>query len=316
MHLLFSNNFPNGTNCTLTINGVQDLSGNSINNSNANFYFYAPQQYDVVIDEIMADPSPPVALPNYEFIELKNTSSFPINLQGWKISDINSSSGPMPFFVLQPDSFVIVCSTTAITSLSSFGNAIAVKCFPSLDNDGDILSVTTSTGKIIHALHYNISWYQNYIKSAYGWTLEMVDTKNPCTGFSNWKASENSKGGTPGQKNSVDGINKDEHAPILLRTYTIDSVTIVAVFDETVDSISASQTSNYNIDKNIGIPLSANAQAPLFIEVILKLSQKLNANTVYQLTTNNITDCAGNTIISNTAKAGLPSLPDTKRYCN
>jgi hypothetical protein len=311
VHLFFSNNFLNGINCTLTINGVQDLSGNAINNSNADFSFYSAQQYDIVIDEIMSDPSPPVGLPNYEFIELKNTSSFPINLQGWKISDINSSSGPMPSFVLQPDSFVIVCSTTALTSLSSFGNAIAVTSFPSLDNDGDILSVSTSAGKIIHALHYDISWYQNDIKSAGGWTLEMIDTKNPCTGFGNWKASEDPKGGTPGKKNSVDGINKDEHAPILLRTYTIDSVTIVAVFDETVDSNAASQTSNYNIDKNIGNPISAKAIAPLFSEVILKLSVKLKANTVYQLTANNITDCAGNTILSNTAKAGLPSLPDT-----
>ncbi|HEX4373347.1 MAG TPA: lamin tail domain-containing protein [Puia sp.] len=311
VHLLFSNNFPNGINCTLTINSVQDLSGNVINNSNANFSFYTPQQYDVVIDEIMADPSPPVSLPNYEFIELKNTSAFPINLQGWKISDINSASGPMPSFVLQPDSFVIVCSATALTSLSSFGNAIAVTSFPSLDNDGDILSVSTSAGKIIHALHYDISWYQNDIKSAGGWTLEMIDTKNPCTGFNNWKASEDAKGGTPGKKNSIDGINKDEHAPVLLRTYTIDSTTIVAVFDETVDSIAASQTTNYIIDKNIGEPISAKPTAPLFNEVILKLSEKLNVNTVYQLTSNNITDCSGNIIISNTAKAGLPSLGDT-----
>jgi hypothetical protein len=311
VHLLFSNNFPNGTNCTLTINGVQDLSGNAINNSKTDFSFYSAQQYDVVIDEIMADPSPPVGLPNYEFIELKNTSAFLINLQGWKISDINSSSGPIPSFILQPDSFVIVCSTTALASLSSFGNAIAVTSFPSLDNDGDILSVSTSTGKIIHALHYDISWYQNDIKSAGGWTLEMIDTKNPCTGFGNWKASEDAKGGTPGKKNSVDGINKDEHAPILLRTYTIDSATIVAVFDETIDSIAASQTLNYNIDKNIGAPISAKPTAPLFNEVVLKLSEKLNANTVYQVTANNITDCAGNTIISNTAKVGLPSLTDT-----
>ena len=311
VHLTFKNNFPNGINCVITINGVEDLSGNAINNSVANFFFYTAQQYDVLIDEIMADPSPPVSLPNYEFIELVNTSSFPVNLQGWKISDINGSSGPMPSFILQPDSFVIVCSANALASFSKFGNAIAVSGFPSLINEGDLLSLSSSTGKIIHAVQYDISWYQNDIKSKGGWTLEMIDTKNPCAGFNNWKASENEKGGTPDKKNSVDGINKDEQPPTLQRTYTIDSVTIVAVFDEAIDSVAASKTENYQINNGIGNPVTATPQSPLFNEVILKLPVKLKTKTVYELTAENITDCAGNIIVSNTAKAGLPELADT-----
>ena len=117
---------------------VKDLAGNAINNGNANFSFYTPQQYDVVIDEIMADPTPQVGLPNSEWIELKNTSSFPINLQGWKLSDVTGQTGAMPNFILQPDSFVIVCTGSAVPALSPFGNVISVTSFPSLDNDGDL----------------------------------------------------------------------------------------------------------------------------------------------------------------------------------
>ena len=54
------------------------------------------QQYDVVIDEIMAGPSPSIALPINEWLELKNTSSIAINLKGWKISDLTGVSGTMP----------------------------------------------------------------------------------------------------------------------------------------------------------------------------------------------------------------------------
>ena len=44
---------------------------------------FSQNRYDVVIDEIMADPSPQVGLPANEWIELRNISSLPVNLQGW-----------------------------------------------------------------------------------------------------------------------------------------------------------------------------------------------------------------------------------------
>jgi len=268
-------------------------------------------RYDVIIDEILPDPTPTIGLPDAEFIELKNVSSMAFNLRNWQISDGSSTATIKKDFILQPDSFVVICATSSATLFSNFGAAIGVSSFPSLNNDGDIIYLKSPEGLTVHAIAYDKSWYQNDIKSDGGWTIEMIDTKNPCTGFGNWKASENPKGGTPGQKNSVDGINKDEHAPVLLRTYTIDSTTIVAVFDKTVDSTAASQTSNYTIDNNIGNPSSAIPQSPLFTEVILKLSSKLNTNIIYHLTANNITDCGGNIIDPNPVKTGLPLQSDT-----
>src|SRR6478736_1676663 len=90
------------------------------------------QRYGVVIDELMADPTPQIGLPNSEWIELKNTTSSPINLSGWKIADTNGSSGGMPGFLLKPDSLVIVCSSNGMAALSVFGPTITVTNFPSL----------------------------------------------------------------------------------------------------------------------------------------------------------------------------------------
>ena len=84
----------------------------------------------------MADPSPQIGLPNNEWIELKNTSTAAVNLQGWRIGDSGGQSGPMPDFTLAPDSFVIVCTGSAVAALSPFGQTISVTSFPSLDNDG------------------------------------------------------------------------------------------------------------------------------------------------------------------------------------
>ncbi len=312
VHLSFSNSFLNGSNNTLTVNGVNDLNGNTLNNGTASFSFYTPQQFDIVIDEIMSDASPRVALPNVEWIELKNTSAFSVKLKDWKIGDVSGISGPMPDTTIQPGSFVIVCTGSAVDSLLPFGKTISVTSFPSLDNNGEQLYVTDAAGNIIHSVNYNISWFKNELKKEGGWTLEMIDTKNPCSGGSNWKASIDPNGGTPGRKNSVDAMNTDATAPKLLRAYATDNLTIVLVFDEPLNNIAASVTSGYNISDGIGAPANATALSPIFDRVTLQLATPLAVNKIYTVTVSNISDCLGNSIgSSNTARVGLSEVADS-----
>jgi hypothetical protein len=270
-------------------------------------FLFSQNRYDVVIDEIMADPTPLVGLPNNEWIELKNTTTAPINLQNWRIGDATGQSGPLPNFTLQPDSFIIICTGSAVAAMSAFGTIISVTSFPSLDNDGDQLFLKAGNGKTIHAVSYTSSWYQNELKKDGGWTLEMIDTKSPCAGSSNWKASVNMAGGTPGKKNSIDAINNDQDAPQLKRAYTTDNTTIVLVFDEPIDSLKGTTIANYSIDGGLTI-INAITLAPLFNQVQLKINNPLTSNTVYTITANNITDCKNNTIGSaNKTKVGLPT---------
>ena len=265
----------------------------------------AQKRYDVVIDEIMVDPSPQVGLPANEWIELKNISSGSINLQGWRLADGGGQSGPMPGFTLEPGSFVIICTGSAVTAMSAFGTVISVTSFPSLDNDGELLFLKSSDGTIIHALSYSSSWYQNELKKEGGWTLEMIDTQNPCTGSNNWQASIHSSGGTPGIKNSIDGLNNDQTAPQLKNAFTKDNSTIVLVFDEPVDSLSGATISNYAIDGGISFG-STETISPLFNQVELKTNTPLSETTVYTITANNVTDCRGNELGSaNKARIGL-----------
>ena len=78
-------------------------------------------------------------------------------------------------------------------ALTPFGKVIPVTNFPSLDNETDLIALFSATGKTIHSGQYTSSWYQNELKKAGGWTLEMIDTKNPCSGITNWKASVDAK---------------------------------------------------------------------------------------------------------------------------
>ena len=266
-------------------------------------------RYDIVIDELMADPAPVTGLPNNEWIELRNTSLSAINLSGWRIGDAGGQSGPMPSYNLMPDSFVIVCTAGAVAAMSAYGPVISVSSFPSLDNTGDLIYLRSVQNRVIHSVSYTDAWYRNELKKDGGWTLEMIDTKNPCSGFGNWKASVDIKGGTPGKKNSVDGVNKDITAPRLLRAFTTDSMNIVLVFDEPLDSLKAATTANYHISDGIGTPQSAITIAPVFDKVNLRLNAPLSRNKIYTVTVSAVPDCMNNIIgAENTARVGLNEM--------
>jgi len=267
---------------------------------------------ELVIDELMADPSPTVGLPNTEWVELRNCSSVSINLLGWKLGDASGISGSMPAYTLKPDSVVIVCTASAVAALSSFGTCISVTSFPTLDNAGDIIYLRSPQNRIIHAVNYTDQWYRNELKKDGGWSLEMIDTKNPCQGAANWIASTDSKGGTPGKRNSADGINADHTAPRLLRAFATDSVTINLQFDEPLDSLKAVQLSNYTLSDGIGILPNILAVPPVFDQVVLHLSNALQHQKIYKLTVHGISDCVGNAISNNISiQTGWASMADS-----
>lgn len=266
----------------------------------------------MVIEEIMADPTPARGLPEAEFIELRNVSPRPVALNGWKLTDATTTASITTNFVLQPDSFVVLCSTGARASLAHFGTTLGISNFPSLDNDGETVTLRSNDGKLIHAVAYNKSWYANNLKTEGGWTLEMIDTRNACSGSANWIASLAEKGGTPGRKNSVDAPHPDETAPVLLRSYAPDSLSLVLVFDETLDSTGATVVQKYVVDEGIGMPRSVAAVSPLFSQLILHLDKPLHKNKVYTISARDVRDCSGNAIrSSDPVETGLPVPADS-----
>lgn len=266
----------------------------------------AQNRYDIIFTEIMCDPSPQVGLPNNEWIELKNISNSPINLLGWRIADASGQSGPMPEFILEVNSYMIVCAASARDVMASFGTAVSVTSFPSLDNDGEILMLKEPNGSVIHAVEYSSAWYQNELKKDGGWSLEMINTGTPCLGNTNWKASTDIRGGTPGLANSVTALIEDRQEPELKNAYLDIDSNIILVFTEPLDSSAAVIATNYTIDGGIVIT-SAETLPPIFNRVQLKTEKSLSSGTIYNITANNINDCKGNINGSaNKTKVGLP----------
>lgn len=265
----------------------------------------AQQRFDVLIDEIMADPSPQVSLPNAKYVELKNISGKDINLQGWKLTTTSSQSGPFPNYTLPADSFLILASSANASSFTGFGRVLAVPGFPALPNEGTLVSLISKDNKMIHFVGYTTAWYQNKAKEDGGWSLEMTDTHNPCTGISNWKASTDNSGGTPGRKNSVDAVNKDLASPQIKNKYLKDNITVILQFDEPLDSTLAANKNNYSLNPALTIN-SVSVSSTGFSEVEIKTAA-LSPSLVYQISITGLKDCAGNEISSGTKiSIGLP----------
>jgi hypothetical protein len=264
-------------------------------------------RHEVLITELMADPSPAVGLPAGEFIEVTNVSARTIDLKGWRVTDGNSTGVVPQSLDMPPGSRVILCSRGYVGEYSLHGRSVGLSGFPSLDNEGDLIVLQSPEGRTIHAVAYHPSWYGNAVKAAGGWSLEMIDTGSPCLGAENWTASTYPAGGSPGRRNSVEGRRKDSLPPRLVRTYAVDSVSLVAVFSESLDSASAGDGLRYEIDRQIGRPVSIRPLAPLFIETAIRLPKAMGPKTVYRLTVDMVKDCAGNPMdAKGEVRAGLP----------
>lgn len=270
------------------------------------FHAAAAQRHSVLIQEIFADPTPSIGLPDAEYIELRNTSPSPISLAGWRLQTASATSGAFPAYTLLPDSMVVV---TGRTTAGLFGpNTLGVASFPALANSGTTLVLRNASGQSIHAVAFNTAWYRNPVKAEGGWSLELIDPRNPCGGAANWKASEAPAGGTPGLHNSVAAANADARGPSLLAATANGATQLVLTFDEPLDSAAAARA-RYQLQPEIAI-VHAAPQAPFFDQVLLTLATNLQEGQLYTVSIAAVTDCAGNGIGSrNTVPAGLPQPP-------
>ncbi|HEX2846961.1 MAG TPA: lamin tail domain-containing protein [Chitinophagaceae bacterium] len=273
------------------------------------YWLHAQDRYTVVINEIMADPTPSVQLPEYEWVELINTGPEPVNLRNWRLGDATSLSGPFPEFLLQPDSLVIICSGSARPFLQPWGQTLTVTSFPSLNNDGEQLFLQSADGRIMHAVRYSVDWYANPLKQEGGWSLEMIDASNPCSGSGNWKASVHPAGGTPGRSNSARAVNPDTSPPEALRSYMASPTGFILLFNEPLDSLYASTLQHYTADHGLSFT-KASCLPPLFSEVRLETNNPVDSQIVYNITINQAKDCRQNEMTAaTTIKAGTATDP-------
>jgi hypothetical protein len=265
-----------------------------------------PGRYDVVIHEIFADPTPSRGMPASEFVEIRNRSGSNWNLRNWQFTNGSTLGRINSNYVLQPDSAVVLCSSSSVQAFLSFGNALALSNFPSLDNDGDTLILLSPSGTVVHALAWNKDWYRNDAKRDGGWSMEMMDITRPCLGKENWAASNDPRGGTPGKRNSVASVITDSSKAVLLYSYMSDSLSALMVFSEPIRDLTS--TTAIQTDPSLQV-VSASLKPPLYNVLAIKLNGLVRESEMYNLGISSISDCSGNISALQKAKTGRFSIP-------
>lgn len=178
---------------------------------------YVPNFKEIIITELMPDPSPSRGLPELEYIELYNASNQLILLKDFVLTDLTSSH-VFPQYIFPSQSYLILTSTGNCTFFKDHGPCLELSISQSfLNNAGDVLTLMAPNGDTIEFLEYSDKWYGSIALAEGGYSLEKIDYLNPCVpNYLNYRASISGMGGTPGMDNSIQSVLIDSLPPQLL----------------------------------------------------------------------------------------------------
>ncbi len=308
VYLIFDNPFELGITYELTVMGAIENCAGQLMQVPQSLEFMVPKSAvpgDVVINEIMADPEPTQGLPPYEYLELYNNAEAPIFLTDWQLI-VGSTAKTFENISIMPHSWLVLCSDEAA---SFFDPSIITYRFSrfSLTNEEGDLILKDFAGGIIHQVAYGLEWYDDDSKTDGGWSLEAINPADYCLEKTNWGASIDSRGGTPGTLNSIDGTSVGAESPAISRIEILGEQLIRVYFNTKADSSSLSVASNYSIDNGIGQPLNCIIEGPKYKSVQLMLENPLQKGIVYVLETQNtLIQCNGESMGSLSKPFAIP----------
>ena len=248
----------------------------------------AAQGPQLVISEIMPDPSPSNGLPEEEYIELTNVSGRTLDISGWSISN-GRTRGVIPdSTILLSGAIRILCPERAAPAFSAWGPLLMLKPFPAMANEGDTLLLYNRDTVLVHAVAYSPLSFSKEKRTG-GWSLELADLARACSFDKNWRASEDPSGGSPGKPN-LPAASPFNNGPDIRFAWCPDAGHIKIIFTDAMDSIAAVNPLNYSLEN--GPPVTAaRIASPLADEILLNLGGTLQMGQLYSLKVNSLRNC-------------------------
>lgn len=292
-----TNTMSSGDTLRLVLTAIHDFNSNISDTIFSQLIFIRCENIvigDLVISEVMCNPTGANNLPFVEYVELYNTSDKFLSTKFLTLSDL-SSIGVFNEDTICPDCYVVFASVAGKLQLDSKGiNAKVVNNFPTLNNDTDDLILKNAT-QILDCLNYTTAYYHDEFKNQGGWSIEKIKLDYMCANANNWNASCDARGGSPGIGNCSNNFFVDDDLPMVQYVYAIDSSTIQVQFSEEINSDSLT-INDFLIDEQLN-PIGMNVEKKYTNKITLKCNTQYLPNEVHTLQLYHIVDCSGNRML-------------------
>ena len=253
------------------------------------------RRYDVVISEIMADPTPAIGLPEAEYVELHNRTDSACLLVGCTLK-LGNTVKALPAINLDSCGYAIVIADKYRELFAGMGIDIFTLSSLSVTDGGQRLTLYDHTGEVIHSVAFRKQWHKEGIKQDGGWSLEMIDDRQPWLDEEGWASSVDPSGGTPGRANSHAPLPPDRNPPELMRATMPDTLTLRLWFSEAIDGKQEFTTDNFKVSPAMAIT-SVKEVPPTFQALDLHLAATPHSGQTYHIEIcGELCDCSHNLI--------------------
>ena len=262
------------------------------------------EPFEILINEIMADPTPSIGLPEAEFIELYNHSDKVFDLKDYQLH-IGSRKSRLPHVIIEPRAYYILCKSEYADQFIAWGNTIPLVDLPAIPNAGSQVRIEDGQGLTIHGVNYTQNWYISSETANGGWTLELIDPDKACYFGMNWTSSRSPTGGTPGKVNSWTGSQTQTDSFRIITAIPAKNQLRI-VFNRNLLQIGKPDLSWFSIRPSPPHFSKAYFEEGLNSNLILGLNQPLVSGIKYIVEFDNVIDCLGNPLIKSTSEFKLP----------
>lgn len=200
-----------GSELSLKVSGVADLSGKTMQPDVLSFsYALPPEKGSVLINEILFNPLPAGS----DFVEMVNASDVPVALNQLKLATRNDADELKQIYpvssgksVLQPREY-LVCTKDPTTVMAQYAtnnppSFVAMAAFPSFSDDAGTVVLLNAALEVIDEFSYSAKIHSSFLADEEGVSLERISLEKPTADPANWQSAAESVGfATPGLPNS------------------------------------------------------------------------------------------------------------------
>ncbi len=201
----------NGIELSLSVSGITDLSGKTMNpDTKSFFYSFSPEVGSVLINEVLFNPFSG----GVDFVELVNVSEQIIPVNQLMLASRNDTLALKQIYPLStekrylgPGEFIVCTKDSAILSAQYFNHNpesfCMMKTLPSFPDDAGTVVILNDSLEVLDEFSYLTKMHSPFLADENGVSLERISLNKPTSDRNNWASAAASIGfATPGLQNS------------------------------------------------------------------------------------------------------------------